>query len=392
MKIISALLALLLLTVPAYADETTSLPDVTTAVTVPVSETTTENSAEETVTIPDFDDSQEQVIITEAGEVTIYRGETELDLKTFEDWTYFINEDGFVSVTKYSGQAEDLTIPEEIEGITVNNIRSRALEENTTLKNLYLPSTLTSIDDYAFWGIMPENIYIDESNEIFKSVDGILFNKDETAIIRYPTGRADKSYTIPETVVRIGACAFYRGWNLEEIILPSNLYSIDPYAFAFCSSITNIDFPDTVVEIFDYAFVSCKRLGNVTLPPNIIAIYEGTFARCTSFTKITIPSNILEVGYGAYMECSNVRELNIADDNQLQNVLEYSFSGMPNLKEIRLMGNTKVNENAFGVIFNSSYEPTFLKDLRIICQEGSSIDSYAQTNGITVAYEGDPIT
>lgn len=49
------------------------------------------------------------------------------------------------------------------------------------------------------------------------SVDGVLFNKDKMKIIRYPTGKTETSYTIPDSVTNIDYSALLGCSKLQAI-------------------------------------------------------------------------------------------------------------------------------------------------------------------------------
>jgi hypothetical protein len=84
----------------------------------------------------------------------------------------------------------------------------------------------------------------------YSSVDGVLFNKLQTLLIKYPEGKSDNSYTIPDSVTSIGGWAFYN-----------------------CTSLTSITIPDSVTSIGNNAFYNCTSLSSVTLPILFIDSY-----------------------------------------------------------------------------------------------------------------------
>ncbi len=65
---------------------------------------------------------------------------------------------------------------------------------------------------------------VDEKNNYYCSVDGVLFNKDKTRIISYPIGRYNRSYLIPDTVASIGEYAYY----YSSLVLVGIPYSVNP--------------------------------------------------------------------------------------------------------------------------------------------------------------------
>ena len=53
-----------------------------------------------------------------------------------------------------------------------------------------------------------ERIIVDETNDNYTFIDGILFNKEKTELIRYPEGKTGNTYKIPASVTSIGVSAF----------------------------------------------------------------------------------------------------------------------------------------------------------------------------------------
>lgn len=61
-------------------------------------------------------------------------------------------------------------------------------------------------------------INVSDANAMYASVDGVLFNREMTEIICYPSGKSDRRYTIPSTVNRIAPSAFSEVAELKEIV------------------------------------------------------------------------------------------------------------------------------------------------------------------------------
>lgn len=101
-----------------------------------------------------------------------------------------------------------------------------------------IPSTVTSIGDYAFTycGAL-KAINVDSNNKNYSSKDGVLFNKDQTTLITFPKGKGnDGNYTIPSSVKTICTNAFYSCYNISSIYIPNNVTRIVPNAFEKCGA------------------------------------------------------------------------------------------------------------------------------------------------------------
>ncbi len=93
-------------------------------------------------------------------------------------------------------------------GTGVTSIGDYAFEGCSGLTNVTIPNSVTSIGDYTFYFCTSlTNILVDPLNSAFSSVDGVLFNHNQTTLVEYPGGKFG-GYTIPNSVTKIEAGAF----------------------------------------------------------------------------------------------------------------------------------------------------------------------------------------
>ncbi|MBR4552314.1 MAG: leucine-rich repeat domain-containing protein, partial [Bacteroidaceae bacterium] len=93
--------------------------------------------------------------------------------------------------------------------------------------------------------------------------------------------------TIPSSVTSIGEYAFAGCTSLTSITIPSSVTSIEDYAFAGCTGLTSITIPSSVTSIGDYAFFDCYSLTSITIPESVTSIGDYAFSYCTGLTSIT---------------------------------------------------------------------------------------------------------
>ena len=120
----------------------------------------------------------------------------------------------------YVKKIETLTIPKTIERISGDIDFTDVAIYNCTLYDKNGKGIVRGFYFGAFKNL--KEFIVDPENKYFSSVDGVLFNKDKTALICYPDGKEDKSYTVPNTVTNILDRAFYAP-NFEEFIITENV-------------------------------------------------------------------------------------------------------------------------------------------------------------------------
>ncbi len=228
----------------------------------------------------------------------------------------------------YCGNLTDITLPN-----SVTSISYKAFSYCESLISITIPDSVTTIGEWAFMDCnsltaitIPDSvtgigndafsyceslisINVNENNKNYCSVDGILFNKDKTALIQYPQGKTDTSYTIPDSVTTIGDSAFHRCNSLKSITIPDGVTTIDKWAFYRCSGLTGMTIPDSVTTINDSAFEYCSSLIDITIPDNVTAIGVRTFLHCKSLTGVTIPNSVTSIGHHAFDSCPMLKDV-----------------------------------------------------------------------------------
>jgi hypothetical protein len=148
-------------------------------------------------------------------------------------------------------------------GNGVTDVGIEAFYSCTNLTVITLPGSVTNIarDAFSDCDSLTE-ITVDEMNSAYSSVNGVLFDKEQTVLIKYPTGKTADSYTIPNSVTNIAIRAFNK-CGLTSITIPTNVTGIKNYVFSFCRNLTAIVIPASVTNIGDNTFLGCWNLKDV---------------------------------------------------------------------------------------------------------------------------------
>lgn len=104
------------------------------------------------------------------------------------------------------------------------------------LKRIHIPKSVKCIGIWAFDGCDTlEEITVDTENSAYRSIDGNLYSKDGTVLLKYAVGKKNTEITVPEGVKKIGESAFLGAESLKKIHLPDSLTEIMmPFTVANC--------------------------------------------------------------------------------------------------------------------------------------------------------------
>ena len=189
----------------------------------------------------------------------------------------------------------------------VTSIGTDAFYGCTGLTGITIPNSVTGIGAGAFEACANlASIAMATPNAQYSSVNGVLFNNNQTTLIQYPAGIQADGYTIPSSVTTIGDGAFYQCYNLKNVTIPDSVTTIGNGAFYECYGLIGMTVPVRVTAIGNYAFYSCANLAGVTIPNSVLTIGEGAFYGCSSLTGITLGSGVASIGKWAFDYCQSL--------------------------------------------------------------------------------------
>lgn len=265
------------------------------------------------------------------------------------DFSYAILEDGTAQITGYAGADTVVEIPSEIDGYTVTCIKS-VTGSTFPGKTVILPATVTAVGESnlpAFYSCATlENFVVAEDNPAFCAVDGVLFNKDMTKIVCYPSGNLRTSYTVPQGVTTVGEGSFWFSENLTSLILPDTLVTIEADGIRGCSGLTQIQLPQGLKTIDTGAFNTCKKLKSIEIPEGVTEISFGAFWACYALQRVSLPDSIVSIGNYAFAACYPLTEINFPEG--LQSIGGMVFALCSALKSVTLPASlTSIHSKAF---------------------------------------------
>ena len=225
------------------------------------------------------------------------------------------------------------------------------------LTSITIPNSVTNIGGGAFGGCASLTaITVDTNNPVYSSVDGVLFDKNQTTLIQYPNAKVG-SYALPNSVTDIGGGAFQSCGSLTNVTMGTNITSIGGGAFSG-SGLTSITIPNSVTNIGGGAFGGCASLTAITVDtnnpvyssvdgvlfdkiqttliqypngkvgnfaiPNTITSVGLQFEGLNNLTGITIPDSVTNIASWAFYQCYGLTNVTIG--NNVTSIGETTFS------------------------------------------------------------------
>ena len=261
---------------------------------------------------------------------------------------------------------KDIIIPE-----SVTMLGGGLFLECTSLEEVNIPRNVNLIgggwSQHRNDGLVPgcsalKTINVSPDNQYYSSLDGVLYNKEQTWILDCPEGYEGK-LRIPEGVTTAAWGAFYDCARVTEIFFPSTLVTIQSSyelnTFYGCKSLTAFSV-DSMNSVFStengvlfyqsygkrYLFSFPKTyVGAYDIPNNIDGIWSYAFSYCPELTAVHLPSEMFRIYLGAFRGCSKLETITIPDGITL--IDSWLLEDCSSLKSIYIPSSVNVNVNEF---------------------------------------------
>ena len=179
----------------------------------------------------------------------------------------------------------ELILPESVE-----NIISFAFCGCESITSIRIPASVKTFDGSCFAGCRIKGYELDPRNPYFTVVDGVIYTKNLSTLVAFPSEFPNKHFNVPDTTRTIGFGAFMDS-KIESITLPDGLLAIKGWAFQG-SSIKSISIPDSVKEVGELAFRFCEGLEHIRLPNGLTNIPDQLFYGCPNLHTLHVPASV----------------------------------------------------------------------------------------------------
>ena len=172
-------------------------------------------------------------------------------------------------------------------------ISHEAFANLSNLEKLTLPKSVKTLGSNLFrLTTSLKHVDVEEGNESFASVDGVLFSKDKTKLIYYPSQKNDESYKTPKETKELASYSFNKNSYLKRLELNDGLEKIGTFAFADAIKLEEISLPNSLETIERLAFYGNLELKELILPDNVKNFGKHVMNGLPKLKSLTIGNNI----------------------------------------------------------------------------------------------------
>lgn len=223
-----------------------------------------------------------------------------------------------VKLTRYTGEAGDVTVPAEIDGNPVRIIGNQTFRNLEHLTRVVLPDSVTVIED-GVAGWHPAGAF-----------------SHNPALIEVTLGNG---------LARIGDFAFFASTALRTIHLPESVTHIGRGAFCNAAGLASVTGGAGLIEIGDSAFEMGfqehrydrgSALRKVAFGDRLQRIGNWAFQQCAALETVALPDSLESIGHGAFRFCAGLRSVHLGSG--IRTLGRYGFSGAASLARVRFAG------------------------------------------------------
>jgi hypothetical protein len=267
------------------------------------------------------------------GTVLTVSGRGTLDLIGSASWavniTTVIVEEGITAIAPYSFDGyrsmTEISLPS-----TLKTIGEGTFSGCSSLVEITIPKSVTHIDYNGLFERCNSlvNIFVEDGNNFYTDIDGVLFNRQQDILLKYPCARTESLYVVPSTVRTIADYAFQDAKNLTDVELHDNLTRIGLGAFDgtqmindsknvfngvvyidnYLISVEDKDITFCIVRtgtkiVADGALQFAKKIERIVFCDGLTHIGNYTVYNCSKLIMVYFPKSLVSIGDGAFENC-----------------------------------------------------------------------------------------
>ena len=249
----------------------------------------------------------------------------------------------------YGCYVDSIIIPNGVESISYG-----AFAECTSLESITIPMSVSYVGEFAFQNCRLKKIYI--KNPYPPYLGGILSDGLFSPVCYVPCGTLEDYddsdwYSQVKRFVEEPCEEYTITYTSTDgnIVIPNkaDAFGANIVSNTYENGVGTITFDSPVTSIGSQAFKYCSSLTSVTIPTSVTSIGSGAFYNCSSLTSVTIPSSVTSIESYAFMFCSDLTSVTIP--NSVTSIGSDAFYNCSSLTSVTIPNSvTSIGSSAFG--------------------------------------------
>lgn len=235
------------------------------------------------------------------------------------------------NVTEGCVNLKNITIASSVQKVTDN-----LFDNFPELETLTLGKNTENINCQLYNFEKLQAINVANGNQYYPSENGVLYDKDKTTMIYYPSKKEDENYVVPESVENIGKenddePKFGRNENLRKITITKNVKQLNFY-FNECKNLQEIivdegneDYSSENGILYDkkktmmLCYPAKKEGESYVVPVGVKLVggsehkYYGGFCNNQNLISITLTKDVQGVDF---YSCINLQNIDVDENNE----------------------------------------------------------------------------
>lgn len=234
-------------------------------------------------------------------------------------FTYVGHADGMATITGCALTGE-VVIPSTLGDFTVTSLASELFADRDDITSVTIPATVTYFGndptdndwDYVFsycFGL--ENIFVDENNPTFRSVNGVLYSKDKKTLINYPCNHPGAVFHVSSDT--LCCTSFAACQNLKFLFLDNPSTSWYTYTFNNTGNLTvfflgggaaaqKVSEEIAAGRVHESDSTRCRLVNAIHIYrlPDQLEFIENEAFQATGLQYVDVPDSCMHIGAGAF--------------------------------------------------------------------------------------------
>ena len=295
------------------------------------------------------------------------------------------SEEGYVGLIEIADCQKDVLVPKYVSygdrGFHVTKFGMGSVvftnEAGSVVESVTIPNTTYVINKNVLAGCPNlKTVVVDSENPYYDSrenCNAIITTSQNPYFTPNTLIAGCKTTIIPNSVVEIGANAFYNCQSLETITIPNSVTKIGRSAFNACSALSSITLSENLTAIGEWAFDDCNNLIEVvcyaTQPPTIS---QYTFSGISP--TIYVPAESIE----QYRAADGWKDLQIQYISWSEGCEEYKHINLA----VQML--PKISSMIFDISNNGTIEPPYVDSVWILKTEQEPLRKLDAQSGDTI--------